>query len=96
MGHMLCVRALHNTKNHYHLIPKPSLVLTEQFHICYSFLAYRIFQTLSTFYGSPLTPCKFSMQLQNDVAKLDTVSRKGLTSLSGMEGLPHYYSYYYP
>lgn len=57
---------------------------------------YCIFQMLSTFYGSPLTLPKFSMQLKNYVARLDTVSRKGLTSLSGMEGLPHYYPYYHP
>lgn len=36
------------------------------------------------------------MQIKNYVARLDTVSRKGLTTLNGMEGLPHYYSYYYP
>lgn len=40
---------------------------------------------LSTFYGSPLTLSKFSTQLKNCVAGLDTVPRKGLTGLSGME-----------
>lgn len=93
---MLCVRALHNPKKslpHYsQAFPYPYWIIP---HVLL-FPHMLHFPNTEYFLWLPSDPFQVLHAAQSDVARLDTVSRKGLTSLSGMEGLPHYYPHYYP